>query len=380
MAAAKKTVKETRVYVIAGTDGGRVREEALNIFNKLTGGVDDGFSHETIDGNADNSEGAYQIASAVAGALATLPMFGGDKVVWLRNANFFGDDITGRASRTEEGVELLRAVLEAGLSEGVSLVLSTDKPDKRRAFWKFLEKNFEVKMYDKIDVSRDGWQDQVAAVVQKRADELGLEFTRDAMELFVMLAGEQTNQITNELEKLDLYLGEERREVGLEDVRVLVPLSKAAVIFETGKALETGNVKRAIALVDEQLEAEESPVGIMRASVINVVRNLYFARLAIDMFNPPLTSYNAFVGAINKRPKEERGWLPMKKDGSGVNAYPVFMAAKNVRYFSLEALQKILEQTQRADEVLVTSGLDHRLVLHRLIAEIAAGRTRNAGR
>jgi hypothetical protein len=33
-----------------------------------------------------------------------------------------------------------------------------------------------------------------------------------------------------------------------------------------------------------------------------------------------------------------------------------------------------MEQTQKADQALVTTGLDHRLVLHRLIAEIAAAR------
>jgi hypothetical protein len=31
-------------------------------------------------------------------------------------------------------------------------------------------------------------------------------------------------------------------------------------------------------------------------------------------------------------------------------------------------------QTQRADQALVTTGLDHRMILHRLIAEIAAAR------
>jgi hypothetical protein len=33
-----------------------------------------------------------------------------------------------------------------------------------------------------------------------------------------------------------------------------------------------------------------------------------------------------------------------------------------------------MEQTQRADQALVTTGLDHRMVLHRLIAQIAAAR------
>ncbi len=361
-------------HVIVGTDDGMVREEALALYNELTGGNDDGFTHETIDGNADNSEGAFQLCSAAIQSLMTMPMFGGDKVVWLRNVNFLGDDVTGRAQRTEAGVEMLRGVLENGLPDGIRFILSADKVDKRRAFWKFLEKNASVRSFDKIDISRDGWQDQVGRIVQGRAEELGLTFEREAMELFIMLAGEQTKQIANELEKLDLFLGKERREVTEEDVRCLVPLSRAAVIFETGKAIQTGNVARAIQLVDEQLAAEESAIGIMRASIINVVRNLYMAKLILEKFKAPAGNYSSFAGALNKLPAADRAWLPQKKDGSGVNVFPIFLAVGNARNFDLAGLQHVMEQTQKADQALVTTGLDHRLVLHRLIAEIAAAR------
>ncbi len=65
MPAKKKTAPvNSNVHVIVGTDDGMVREEALALYNQLTGGNDDGFTHETIDGNADNSEGAFQLAPA----------------------------------------------------------------------------------------------------------------------------------------------------------------------------------------------------------------------------------------------------------------------------------------------------------------------------
>jgi DNA polymerase-3 subunit delta len=77
---------------------------------------------------------------------------------------------------------------------------------------------------------------------------------------------------------------------------------------------------------------------------------------------------------LNKLPAADRAWLPQKKDGSGVNVFPIFLAVPNAKNFDLAGLQHVLEQTQRADQALVTTGLDHRLVLHRLIAEIAAAR------
>ncbi len=359
---------------MVGSDDGMVREQALMLYNELTGGNDDGFTHETIDGTSDNSDSAYEICATTVQSLLTLPMFGGDKVVWLRNVNFLGDNVTGRSQRTEAGVESLRATLEKGIPQGVKFLLTAQGVDKRRGFWKFIEKSAEVQVHDRIDTSRDDWQDQVATLVTQRAAELGLDFEPDALAVFILLAGEQSQQIGNELEKLDLYLGPERRTITENDVNVLVPLSRAAVVFEIGKAIQTGNAARAIQLIDQQLGADESAIGIMRASIIGVVRNLYMAKLIVEKFKTPTGNYQAFAGALNRLPENDRAWLPQKKDGSGVNVFPIFLALPNAANFDIEGLQNVMEATLKADQALVTTGLDHRLILHRLIVEIASAR------
>jgi len=371
-AKAKATPNNGSVFVVAGTDEGRVKERALELYRELTGGVDDGFTHETIDGVADNSDKAHDLCGSTIQALQTLPMFGGDKVVWLRNASFLGDDVTGRSERTLSGVEALRAVLEAGLAPGVKFLLTASVLDKRRSFWKFLEKAAEVEIHDRIDTSRDGWQDQVAALVRRRADELGLKFQQDALELFVMLAGEATQQIGNELEKLDLYLGE-RREVAESDVWTMVPLSRAGIVFEIGKALQNGDAARAIGLIDQQLEQGDSAIAIIRASIIPTVRNLFMAKVVAETLKVPTGNYNGFEAALDKLPEVERALLPQKKTG-GVNVYPIFLALRGASGFQMDGLRAAMEATLKADQALVTTGLDHRLVLHRLVAEIAAAR------
>jgi len=372
--AAKPKSSTGNFFAIIGSDEGQVRERALRLHTDLTGGNDDGFTHETISGSADNSEAAFEICSSTVQALLTVPMFGGDKVVWLRNANFLADTVTGRSQRTESGLERLRATLDQGLPPGVKFLLSALGVDKRLAFWKFIEKTADVEVFDLIDTSRDGWTDQVAGLVRQRATELGLQFEPAALELFVLLAGEATQQIGNELEKLDLYLGLDRREVTEDDVRRVVPLSRSAVVFETGQAIQRGDVPRAIHLIDQQLAADESAISIMRASIIPTVRNLYMARLIIDKFKAPTGSYNAFSGSLNRLPETDRAWLALQKDGPGVNVYPLFLCAPMAANYELEGLQRVMEAALRADQSLVTTGLDHRLVLHRLLAEIAAAR------
>jgi DNA polymerase-3 subunit delta len=357
------------MHVLVGNDDGRLKEEALRLHRELTGGSDDGFSHETIDGNADNSEGAFQICRSVVGALQTLPFFGG-KVVWLKNANFLLDDVTGRSERTQSGVESLRACLEGGLAPGIVFLMSATGIDKRRVFWKFLEKHAQVRVFDKIDTSRDGWQDQVAALVESKAAALGLSFAGDALELFIMLAGEATRQIGNELEKIDLYLGPDRREVTPDDVRKMVPLSRAGVVFEIGNALQNGDAARALELIDHQLERGESAIALMRASVIPTVRNLFMAKVLSEK-KLPSRNYSEFAGALDRLPEIERLWLPQKKAG-GVSVYPLFLSLRGAARFTLDGLRRAMEAALHADRSLVTTGLDHRLVLHRLIAEVTA--------
>ena len=374
MPAKAKPPSSGNFFALIGSDDGQLREHARLLYNQLTGGNDDGFTHEIIDGISDNSDSAFTICASTVQALLTIPMFGGDKVVWLRNANFLADNVTGRSQRTEDGVESLRATLENGLPPGVKFLLTAQGVDKRRSFWKFIEKSAEVQTYDLIDTNREGWTDQVASLVTKRCRELGLSFTPDALALFVLLAGAATQQIDNELEKLDLFLGPESREVTTEDVRQLVPLSRAAAVFETGQAIQKGDVARAIQLIDQQLDADESAIGIMRASIIPTVRNLFMAKLVSERFKVPDGSYGAYAGGLNRLPEADRAWLPQKKDGSGVNVFGIFVCVKMAANFELDGLLKVMEATLRADQALVTTGLDHRLILHRLIAEVAAAR------
>ena len=63
-----------------------------------------------------------------------------------------------------------------------------------------------------------------------------------------------------------------------------------------------------------------------------------------------------------------------------MNVFPIFLAADNAQNFELAGLQHVLEATLKADQALVTTGLDHRLILHRLIVEIASARNAPARR
>lgn len=365
------------IHVITGTDDGAVAEAAAKLFHQLKSPTDDDFTNDIIDGNADNAEHANEICQSTIQAIQTLPFFGGAKVVWLKRATFMGTDRTSEAERAKVGVEHLKDVLASGIGDNITFLLSATTIDKRRGFYKFLKSNTKIIEHNKLDTSRDGWQDQVAIMVERRAKELGLTFHPDALELFVLMAGEETRQISNELEKIDLYLGKQRREVTLEDVRCMVPLSRAAVVFETGRAIQRRDGARALELIDQQLHRGESAIGILRASIIPTTRNLFMAAAASEGRKLPTHNYNSYNAALNKLPSNELAWLPQKKAG-GVNAYPLFLAARDASAFTINHLRLGMEACLAADKALVTSALDHRMVLHRLVIQLIGSSKRTA--
>ncbi len=348
------------IYVVTGTDEGRVSEEAAALFNEIIAPDSDEFTNEIIEAVADNAEDAFQKCSQAIEALQTVGFFGGEKVVWLKGATFFGTDRTSEAERALTGVENLLEILQQGLPPGVQFLLSTTAMNGVRRFGKWAKKSTDFRSFDKIDTSKEGWEEQVGLTVKRIAREKKLTLEGEALDLFVQRAGADTRQITNELDKLDLYLGD-RREVSIEDVTLMVSVSHKGVIWEISRAVERRNANRAIELIDSLLAKNENAVGIIKASIIPTVRNLFFAKLA--------GSY----GGPNRAPAGIQAVLPKKKDGT-VNTWGLKMAATGARNFSLPQLQQAMSDCLDADKALVTSGQDPRMVLHKLIIKLCDGK------
>lgn len=369
-------MSNSQIHLIHGSDDGTVAEAALKLFNKLKPAGDDDFANDIIDGNADNAEHAFEIAAETIQALLTLPFFGGKKVVWLKRATFMGTDRTGDANRAKEGVEQLLDVLEQGLGEDIIFIISATAIHKSRRFYKFLKGNASITEKNKLDTSKDGWEEEVMAMVQKRAGTLGLSFEQEALDLFVNLAGEDTRQVVSELEKLDIYLGKERREIVLDDVRKMVPLTRAGVIFEIGSAIQKGDGSRALELIDQQLDRGESAIAIHRASLVPTIRNLFMAKAVCEMFPSQSISRFNLAKILGGIPASDTLWLPQKKTG-GVNTWGLAFAIGPCQAYPMSALKRAMSAMLEADLALVTTSLDHRMVLHRMVVELISSRTQH---
>ncbi len=363
------------VHAVLGTDDAKVKEAALRLVQQHTAPGADDFANDVIDGTADNSEHASSICANVIQALQTLPFFGGGKVVWLKSANFLGDTVIGKAEASITGFENILDVLEQGLPGDVHFVLSASSIDKRRGSYKRLTKLANTQTHDRPDTSKAGWEAAVLAQARQRAQSLGLSFETGSLELLVQMAGDDTRQMENELDKIDIYLGERRR-AGIQTVRTLVATSRAGVLWDVGNAIGERDLKRALELVNLLLFQGQNAIGLLLAAIVPKIRNLLLTKDLLSRHKLSTASYQSFNISLEALPPSATNHLPRKKDGTGFNVFPLFLAIGEARNFTIDELRTALKACLEANARLVTTQLDERLVLERLLIGILAS-TRN---
>jgi DNA polymerase-3 subunit delta len=411
MPKAKAPATSANIYAVVGSDEAEVKRVAAELVTKLTPPGAGEFGLEVIDGAADNAEQAAARVRSTIEALETLPFFGGIKVVWLKNANFLGDDPKARSAAVQSALEELSTLIDRDFGSGVTFLISATEVDKRRGFYKLLVKLAELQVFDRLDSGRAGWEEEATEIVRRRAKKRKLQFDDDALDLFVLLTGGDTRQIENELEKIDIFLGNgtgilstsrtdsSRGEpvgqagvspaeqptgkmpagpaarmaaprVTVDLVRALVPLSRAGIIFELSNALAMRDLELALTLVRRLLDQRESAIGILLAAIVPTIRNLLLAKDLMERHRLPRThSPFQFISTINRLPATATEHLPRKKDGS-INAYALGIAAQDAHHFETSQLIDAMRACLEANLQLVTTQLDHELVLTEVVVKL----------
>jgi DNA polymerase-3 subunit delta len=362
-----------QIYAVVGSDESTVKSSAKELAAQLSPPDAGDFGVEIIDGCAESADQAASRIRSTIEALQTLPFFGGGKLVWLKNANFLADSVLGRAASVQTALEELAEALQSPFgSDEVRFLLSAPEVDKRRSFYKALARRAELQVFDKLDASRSGWEEEATGLVQSLGRRRKLQFEPDALDLFVLLTGGDNRVIGNELEKIDLYLGPLNRTVTLQNVRTLVPIARGGVIFELGNALAARDLERALTLVRRLLDQGESAIGILLVALIPTVRSLLLAKDLMQRHKLPRPSAPfSFISTLNRLPNDATAHLPRKKDGT-INGYALGLAAMQAGRFEVEQLVRGLEACLQANFQIVSTQLDHELILNQVVVKLLA--------
>jgi DNA polymerase-3 subunit delta len=250
---------EKNFIFICGPDDYLVGRVGKERFAALAADVPDEFARETINGFAANVGEVESAVNQFRDAVQTVSMFGGRRLVWLKDVNFLADTVTGRAESTLKLVEDLQELLTRA-NPAETIVLITAAPiDRRRSFPKWCEKNADFAL---VGGEGDGASEALAGVVLAEAKDCGASFAPGAVELLLARIGANTRLLVEETRKLATYAQPAARSApgsgaaanGLgaivieeADVAELTPNVAEGDFFEAAEAFFSGDLKWTLA-------------------------------------------------------------------------------------------------------------------------------------
>jgi DNA polymerase-3 subunit delta len=372
-AASKSPPKSsTSLALICGEDEFAVKQRAKQIYAQWTeelGGMD----HEIIDASVTNSGEALKALAKLREALQTLPFFGGGKVVWLRNCNFLGDERAASAAAVTETLAEIAQELKEFPFENVRLLISATKVDKRKAFYKTIDKLGKVENFAGLSVDDRDWADQAEGWARKGIRERQKEISDEALAELVSRVGPNARQLDNEVEKLTLYVGG-RREIEFEDVTAICTRNKMARAFALGDALGDRDLPRLLRRLDEELwevklDPQKSEIGLLYGLISKVRAMILLKEMLREGWIKPDMDYNRFKAQLERVPAsqlpEDRRFNPL-----AINPYVLYKALPQAKRYSQAELIRAMELLIECNHRLVSSSLDESLVLQQTLVQI----------
>ena len=365
---------ESPVLLVCGEDEYGVKLRAKEVFQQWSqklGGLD----HEIVDAAVNNSGEAVKALARLREALQTLPFFGGAKVVWLQNCNFLGEERTATAAIVTEKLAELTQELKAFRWDNVRLLISAGKVDKRKGFYKTLEKIGNVENFAGWSENEAEWHEEAGALARRALREARMEISEEALAQLVTSVGPQARLLSSEVEKLILYAGARER-IEAEDVAAVVTRHKHARAFALADAVGDRNLATVLRCLDKELwevghDSKRSEIGLLYG-LISKIRALLIAKEMITQgWLKPDGDFNRFKGQLARIPAEA---LPEdRKSGPlSINPFVLFRAVAQARNYQQTELIHAMELFYECNQKLVSSSLDPALLLQQTLIQIVS--------
>ena len=363
------------LVLICGDDEFAVRQRAKQIYLQWTeelGGMD----HEIIDASVSNYGEALKALSRLREALQTLPFFGSGKAIWLQNCNFLGDERVAATQAVTEALADLAQELKAFSWQNVRLLISAGNVDKRRTFYKTLDKIGHVESLAGWSVNDAKWIGQAETWARKAVQARQKAISEEALAELVNRVGPNPEQLENEIEKVVLYAGD-RAEIQFEDVAAVCSRNKTARAFALGDALGDRNLPQLLRRLDEELwevklDPQKSEIGLLYGLIAKIRAMLLLKEMLREGWIKPETDYYRFKSQLEHVPADR---LPQDRrfNPLAFNPYVLFKALPQIQRYSEAELIRAMDLLLQCNLRLVSSGLDAALVLQQTLVQIAGG-------
>ena len=368
----KTSAPPAPLVLITGDDDFAVKSRARQLYEQWCR-ESGGFDHEAIDATASNSGEALQALSRLREALQTLPFFGSSKVIWFQNCNFLGEERAATSAAVTEALADLADELKRFTWDTVKLLITSPKVDKRKTFYKTLDKLGSVESFAGWSIDDKDWADQAELAARRQLRELGKEIDDPALAALVANVGPNSRMLVSEVEKLVLYLGD-RPKVTHQDVQTIVSRNKQAKAFALADALGARDLPRLLKTLDEELwmlrsDSQRSEIGLLYGLISKVRSMLFLKEMTKEGWIKPDSDYSRFKAGLERIPPEglpaDRRFNPL-----AMHPYMLYNSLGHSKKYSSEELVKAMETLLQANERLVTTGTDESLVLQEALLRI----------
>jgi len=371
---APSAAKNAPLALICGDDEFAVKHRARELFQKWSdelGGMD----HEILEAGASNSGEALKIIGRLREALQTLPFFGSGKVVWLRDCNFLGEERAASAQAVSENLADLGEELKSFAWQNVRLLISAGKVDKRKSFYKSIDKTGTVESFAAWSVDDKDWVARAETAAMTAFRERKKDISDEALGELVSRVGPNARQLDMEVEKLSLYVGDRPR-IEFADVAAICSRNKSARAFALGDALGDRDLPRLLRRLDEELweikfDKARSEIGLLYGLIGKVRAMLLLKEMLNEGWIKPEADYNRFKTQLERVPADK---LPADKrfNPLALNPYILYKALPQAKKYSQTELIRAMDLLLKCNLRLVSSGLDESLVLQQTLVQIIA--------
>ncbi|HTJ78672.1 MAG TPA: DNA polymerase III subunit delta [Rariglobus sp.] len=355
---------------ICGADDFLVNRQGKTRYDELAKDITDEFSREIISGFANNVGEVEAAINRLRESVQTVSMFGGRRVVWLKDVNFLADTVTGRAESTLKLVEDLQQLLAAINPDETAVIVTAAPVDRRRAFPKWCEKTADFALVGGGD--GEGAAEALGGVVLAEARELGVTFGDGAAQLLLAKVGANTRLLIEETRKLATYAQTDDATAGgkavvIEEAHVAELTANTAEgdFFEAAEAFFSGDIKWTLAALHHHFFTGGDSRPIISAlqnrnRILIQVRALADAgevrigQRGLDGLPKAATTYGRhFVGATEKSSFNlfsQNAWYVGKLAGSA-KLPPLRRLIDNQQEF-IRAFEEIIKRPHEQEEVL----------------------------
>ncbi len=364
--------KSNPLALVCGDDDFAVKQRARQIFQEWSAELG-GMDHETIEATVNNGGEALTVLGKLREALQTLPFFGGGKVVWLRDGNFLGEDSTASSAAVTEALGELAEELKVFQWQNVRLLISAGKVDKRKVFYKTLDKLGTVENFSAWSQDDKDWADRAEMAALAALKKRKKDISDPALAELISRAGASARQLENEIEKLCVFVGE-RNKIELADVTTICSRNKTAKAFALGDALGDRDLPRLLKRLDEELwetkfDKDKSEIGLLYGLINKVRALLLLKEMLREGWLKEARDYNSFKAQLERVPADK---LPAdrKFNPLALNPYVLYKALPQVKKYTSAELVRAMDVLLRCNQRLVSSGLDEALVLQQALVQI----------